>query len=1262
IYISQISHSENDIVNDLGYVREYKQIKNFIENKESSGSQTFGNLWKGEKSDLRKLEEFCKWMDFFRKQLSEGVFSEQIYIIMNEGLSKDFLISSKWDEILSEIDTIILKIKKYQELNGIVQERFQNSIFEAEIDSFKSSSSDFLKFLKPRYKKIKREILGCYNSKPPSNDTAILQDLEYVSELKLARENFKRMQPRGKELFGTFWKNEFTNDEILKEFVKLIYSLKKQSLQGVLSQNMVELLITGINQNVLDNNEWNSSSTEVETIISKLRRYHYLNSYLENTFNKVVFEQDIDGLINEIKRLTDKKKELLNYYKSELPSNDHRIFSDLELVTELKNARDKITSMQERGKALFGIYWENEKTDPRLLEDFSKWILSFRGYVLKGILSEKAFEIVSKGSKKEDLNSAIKEILQKNDALVAQQTSFFKLINVEVVTIFGKNFKEVSFEELKNQLNLWISEKSSLVTWSQFINYRKQCLLTVAAPFIRIIDKDEILAGDLVYAFKGNYADSLLKITFKEKKILPEFVKELQDNKINKFKELDRKIISLNHQLIAYEAYCHKPNVFSGASRGSEAGVLLNEFNRKRGHMPIRKLMTLSGGLIQKIKPCFMMSPLSIAQYLDPRTIKFDVIVFDEASQVKPEDAIGALLRGNQVVVMGDTRQLPPTSFFDHVTESSDTDLDDDAVYKDMESILNVCKRSFPSKSLRWHYRSRHESLIAVSNQEFYDNRLYVYPSPMHDNENLGLKFVHLPDTIYDRGKSGINRGEARTVAKAVLEHYKRFPSKSIGVGTFNIKQQQAIQEEIEVLLRQNPEIEKCFTNERGENFFVKNIETIQGDERDIIFISIGFGFDLNHKLSRSFGALNNEGGERRLNVLITRAREKCIVFSNFTAKDLNIDGNESFGLKSLKIFLEYAETKNLISISRPTEDSDSPFEDCVYEFLRDNGYEVHKQVGCAGYRIDLAIVDQRTPGCYLIGIECDGAAYHSFPVARDRDRLRQQILENLGWEIYRVWSTDWYRHPIESEKKLLEAIENAKISKVAEEIEQDKVLDDSHNEIEYKEEIDVSNRLTVQTETLEKLQEKIQEYKICSLADMPSNDFFELSRLQLERVIIEIVEIEGPIHSDELIQRIKVHFGIARAGNIIKSTIQSAINSAEKSKKILIRDDFLWPDSEPDSLLRTRCGDASVKIEWICDEEITQAVFFVLNNQYSTAQEDLIVQTARVLGIKVVRKNAKDKINNIIESLIQDNCLTKLPNNMIYFKEPVIVKQIIRH
>jgi superfamily I DNA and/or RNA helicase len=585
-------------------------------------------------SSIKKLVNFTgNYTPSSECELIPLIEATKVVVSINQ-LDENILRNPEWNSPKREPEKLISELNKYQELNSIIQEKFQNSIFELDAAFFKSLSSSFFKFLNPKYKKMKREIQSCYNSRPPSDDTKILEDLNYLFDFKLANANLKKLESEGKKCFGN--------------------------------------------------------------------------------------------------------------------------------------------------------YWENEQTDPQLLKNLNKLIISLREYMLKYILSDKAFEIISRGSTKEDLNLTIKNTEKIKNNLIVQRNSLFELVNTDYVSVFKINFDEVTFEELKSRLNLWKSEKSSLVSWSQFINHKNQCLCTVAAPFIKLIDNDDILGEGLIYTFSGNYVDSLLKIIFREKKILPEFIKEIQDNKINKFKELDRKIISLNSQRV--KAYCNKPNLDSEASRNSEAGILQTEFFRKRGHMPIRKLMTRAGGLIQKIKPCFMMSPLSIAQYLDPRTTKLP-------SQVKPEDAIGALLRGNQVVVIGDSCQLPPTNFFDHITEVLDSDPDDDDVgYKDMGSILNMCKGAcFPSKSLLWHYRSKHESLITVSNREFYENRLYIYPSHMHDSENLGLKFVHLPNTIYDRGKSSINRGEAHAVAKAVLEHYNRFPSKSIGVGTFNTKQQQAI-------------------------------------------------------------------------------------------------------------------------------------------------------------------------------------------------------------------------------------------------------------------------------------------------------------------------------------------------------------------------------------------------------------------------------------------------------------------------------------
>jgi very-short-patch-repair endonuclease len=638
-----------------------------------------------------------------------------------------------------------------------------------------------------------------------------------------------------------------------------------------------------------------------------------------------------------------------------------------------------------------------------------------------------------------------------------------------------------------------------------------------------------------------------------------------------------------------------------------------------------------------------------VARYLDPHTVRFDVIIFDEASQVRPEDAIGALLRGNKAVIMGDSKQLPPTTFFDKLIEASDEEDEEAQVLtSDMESILHVCQRSFLPKTLNWHYRSKHETLIAVSNQEFYRNRLFVYPSPMKSIESLGLKFIHLPDTTYDRGRSSINRSEAREVSKAVIEHFRKFPNKSLMVGTFNIKQQQAILQEVEYQLNLHPEIEPLMKITRGENFDVKNLETIQGDERDVVFISIGFGFDDQRRLSLNFGPLNQDGGERRLNVLITRARERCVIFSNFRAADLMISDESAIGLKVLKTLLEYAETGKLVAMELPGADVESPFEDTVWQFLIDKGYQVHKQVGCAGFRIDLAIVDSNYPGRYILGIECDGAQYHSSAVARDRDRLRQQILEGLGWQIYRVWSTDWYRDPSRSQQSLIEHIEKAKKSKIHLDSKKEETLSESHIEIKEKNlEKDNNNEISKE----DYLETALPSYRICKEVSI-KGDFIELSSKEIMSIISEIVDFEGPVHIEVVNQRIRDIFEIKRTGSSIKDKLLNSLNDAVKQKMVFRKGDFLFPREHDESLLRHRTDESTTKIEYVYDSEIIRAIEFILKHQYATAIDDLIPQTARVFGIKSVRDTTYSHIKEIIDKMIRSDVLTVLPNGMIYFNK----------
>ena len=417
-----------------------------------------------------------------------------------------------------------------------------------------------------------------------------------------------------------------------------------------------------------------------------------------------------------------------------------------------------------------------------------------------------------------------------------------------------------------------------------------------------------------------------------------------------------------------------------------------------------------------------------MAQSIPPGSAWFDMVIFDEASQMKPVDAYGALIRGAQPIVVGDEKQLPPTSFFDKSGETDEADAGDagEAGSADMESILAVMGAAGARETmLRWHYRSRNERLIAVSNSEFYDDRLIVFPSAHPGSPADGLHLRCAADSPYERGTSRTNPSEAEHIADRVWEHAAAHPDQSLGIAAFSLAQAERIEDEIDGRRRTDPSAEEFFKAHPGEPFFVKNLENVQGDERDVILISTGYGKDRHGRLALNFGPLNKPGGERRLNMLITRAKRRMEVFANFTAADIGGEGLAP-GVRALKAFLHYAEHGTLDESRETGGTAESPFEAAVAAAVERMGYTVRHQVGCAGYRVDLAVVDPQRPGRYALGIECDGATYHSGRSARERDRLRQEVLEDLGWRIHRVWSTDWFRYRRNAEKRLEEAVKTA--------------------------------------------------------------------------------------------------------------------------------------------------------------------------------------------------------------------------------------------
>lgn len=933
------------------------------------------------------------------------------------------------------------------------------------------------------------------------------------------------------------------------------------------------------------------------------------------------------------------KSPLRGFYRHNLPKDPEVVRADMRELADciiMKENMEWAMVAKQTGPSLFGKQWQDEESDPNQLRKFAEWIVSFRHFLCNGTFTEEAVNIASQGvsatasiSFQKQLDTALKNFEEKREALLA-------VLHTDCSTLFNVSAAEVLFDDFRSRLELWQKERAELHTWGQFSARHEACRETIAQPLLPHIG--EFVPEELVPCFEGNLATALLDEVSVKCPALGNFVSRLHEKKITDFHRLDRKSIVLNQHRLATELHQRRPHILGGASRESESGILQGQFNRKSRHMPIRRLLSTAGGLIQRIKPCFMMSPLSVAQFCDPKMIEFDVIVFDEASQIRPEDALGALMRAKQAVVIGDTRQLPPTRFFDSIVDTGDeTDADDFTTsIVDVESILHQCRQRFPVKQLKWHYRSRHESLIAISNQEFYENNLLVFPSPVDKAEHLGLKFVHIPEAVYDRGQTSTNKREAEMVVKAAFAHYREYPDKSLGIGTFNMKQQQAILDEVEHQLYLDPEMNEFFASTRDEQFFVKNLETIQGDERDTIFLSIGYGKDADGRLHRNFGPLNHEGGERRLNVLITRARERCVVFSNFRASDLQLDADAPFGTKALKMFLEYAENRNLEIPESMATHTESPFEESVYQLLKERGYTVRKQIGCAEYRIDLAVVDPVASDRYLLGIECDGFQYRNAPVARDRDRLRHQVLKGLGWQLHRVWSMDWYRDRTGTAERLFEAIEHAKT--VPPEVRPTETAPEPIK-------MDVKVAETEPLTTPEPNQQ-LANYVVCTDLSIPIEGDLHLQLPEkLAKGIVAVVEIESPVHIDEVVLRVRNLWGLGRSGNRIREAVRNAISSAQRNDYVRRKGDFLWRTDERKVKVRQR---ETPKIEWICDEEIAGAMKHVIRVQGAISRAALRAEAMKLFGYKTTRATHSKHLIPLLKKLVEAGELQLLPNGIV--------------
>lgn len=582
------------------------------------------------------------------------------------------------------------------------------------------------------------------------------------------------------------------------------------------------------------------------------------------------------------------------------------------------------------------------------------------------------------------------------------------------------------------------TDSDGLWTWAAFSRALHRADELGLSMLTTLVLNGQLAGSEVSPAFGFLFFNSIARAILRENPILIEFSGLSHEQLRQAFSKLDKEVIRLNGKHCANmidRAKTAPRGHGSGSPKSyTEMALITHQVQKKKGHIPIRQLVNRAGEALQALKPCFMMGPLSVAQYLEPGKLHFDMIIMDEASQIRPEEAIGALARGGQMVIVGDPKQLPPTSVAKRIWGAADEEEEaEETAVGDMESILKVCLfRYHPPRQLQWHYRSQHEALINFSNQQFYKSQLIVFPSPYGVRTGLGLRHHYVSKGLYEAGRR-TNLEEARRVADAVIYHFLNHRDESLGVATLNIQQRDLIEEEIDRRLRVNPQAEKYIEKWKNEGrmpFFVKNLENVQGDERDVIFISTTYGRSrAGVAVAQRFGPINHRDGWRRLNVLFTRARKRVELFTSMQPSDIAVDAKSSDGVRALRDYLAYVRDGILEGPKSGGREPDSDFEVAVAEVLQNAGYGVVPQLGVAGFYIDIAVKNPVRPGEYIAAIECDGAMYHRARSVRERDRIRQEILEGLGWKdrIYRIWSTDWFRDPNAQIKRLLAFVERAR-------------------------------------------------------------------------------------------------------------------------------------------------------------------------------------------------------------------------------------------
>lgn len=769
--------------------------------------------------------------------------------------------------------------------------------------------------------------------------------------------------------------------------------------------------------------------------------------------------------------------------------------------------------------------------------------------------------------------------------------------------------------------------------WAAFLDASNQLAELGLADALRFAEAELVEARQVVLLLERATLETWIDWVLSEDERLAKSRSTDRDALVDEFRRLDHGIVEASASRVMSAVNGRRPETNLGP-----AGVIAREGMKKRRHMPVRDLLSQTKAVTQVIKPCFMMSPLSVSQFLTSDT-RFDLVIFDEASQVRPSDAANSIYRGDQVIIAGDEKQLPPTDFFSKVTMDGDDDDYEEEQLEEFESVLKLAKGGrLESLPLTWHYRSQHESLITFSNYSFYEGGLITFPGALHEAEDVGVELFHV-DGVYRRGGARDNVIEAEKVAERVLFHARKHPNLTLGVVAFSEAQASTIEYVLDQKRRSYPELDSFFTEDRLSGFFVKNLENVQGDERDLMIFSVGYGPDEVGKVTMNFGPLNKPGGWRRLNVAVTRARRRVEIVSSIHPDQFQPTSNS--GPRHLQRYLDFARrgiAALALEIEDGERDAESVFEEEVIRVIRSWGYEARPQVGVANYRIDIGVIDPAQPGRYLLGVECDGAMYHSSSVARDRDRLRQEVLERLDWSIHRIWGTAWYRDRPGEEQRLREAIEMVGSSGRT---RRRQTTQPSVELIEA--DFDVAPSWATPY--------KVHKPRIVTRLDMSD----PAASQHIVRAIEEIVEVEAPVSSEVVFRRIWQAWGKGRSGSQLRAAYERALRSATRDSIRQDRRNFLWM-REIDAVPVRGIGDlpeSRRKVDQVPREELHEATLRLVRDAREVSWDDLTSAVAGLFGWARRGPDIAEALDKAVRALIRSGHIQRSGHVLRYVERP---------